>query len=191
MRVSLPLWPRLPQLKPALVNGTLALWPSPNGSMNHIRAHKNDLPICQEVEKNKLILVWKLFKSLTPPPSLYSVARNLIIQDQSQCWWQSRNQVGQKRTLFSLLLFFPLKDETKPMLFTTVLISIEICSHIIRYLFLKGRDRTCSPPSTYIYAPIFTYSPRNIWMGEKKILFLLQTNCTLKHSYLSKVYHVN
>lgn len=77
MRVPLPLWPRPPQLKPALVNGTLALWPSPNGSMIHIKAHKNDLPICQEVEQTKLILVWKFLKSLTNPPSFYSVARKV------------------------------------------------------------------------------------------------------------------
>lgn len=63
--------------------------------MNHIRTHKHDLPMCQEAEKTRSALVWKLLKSLTNPPSI-QLLEKMILQDESQCWWQSHNQVGKK-----------------------------------------------------------------------------------------------
>lgn len=184
MRLSLPLWPRLPQLEPALVNGPLALWPSPNGSMNHTRPRKNNLPVCQEVERTELILVWKWLKSLTNPPSFYSVARKVDYPGLKPMWMtvlQPRNKKG-NYLLSSWLV--PLNSETKPMLFTTPLILTEISSHTIRCSSLM-EGITYAPYHLCLSSPIAALLQISQWVIT---LILLQTNFTLKNLYLFKAY---
>lgn len=180
MRVSLPLWPHLPQLKPALGNGTLTLWPSPNGSMSHIRPHKNNLPICQEVEKTELILVWKWLTSLTRPPSFYSVARKVDYPGLKPVLMTVSQPSGKKRhdSLFSLI--FLSNNETKPMMFTTSLRVIEICSHTIPL----SRQGSYTPPTISTYAPLYSCSIINTSVGKKILLHCKPTLHCKIHVYL-------